>query len=108
YQLMTNSPRMKDRAARVLAQPVVLERATPALRIAFELQLASSCKAKKPLLDRAAEYGDERSAAVLRPLITNKGRGCGFFGLGSCGAPCAPMSKEIEAALKEIDARTTK
>jgi hypothetical protein len=108
FQLMNTAPRMKDRAARILAEPVVIERATPALRIAFELTLASSCKAKKPLLSRAAEYGDERSAAILRPLITSKGRGCGFFGLGNCGAPCASISKEIDEALKEIDARSSK
>jgi hypothetical protein len=108
YQVVANGSRGKERAAKLLEDPSVIEKSTAAVRIAFALQMASSCKAKKPLLERAAEQGDERAAAILRPLITSKGRGCGIFGLGGCPAPCQSIAKDIQKALGAMEARGIK
>jgi serine/threonine-protein kinase len=52
------------RAADLLAKPEVMERATPALRIAYELRKAS-CTEKRALLGRAVEEGDGRALSEL-------------------------------------------
>ncbi len=53
------------RAATVLRRRAVLARATPELRIAFQLREAS-CVDKLGLLDRAAAQGDGRALVVLQ------------------------------------------
>ncbi|MGK4004847.1 hypothetical protein WMF31_19605 [Sorangium sp. So ce1036] len=102
----TGNPAMKERAAKRLGEAAVLERATPALRIAQELRLARSCKARQPLLERAAADGDRRALDVLSSLVSSKSKGCGFLGLSRCAAPCASIAKEIKAAMSAIEART--
>jgi serine/threonine-protein kinase len=52
------------RAATVLRRPDVIKRASPALRIAFELREAP-CVSKLGLLDRAVNEGDARVLVVL-------------------------------------------
>ncbi|WP_433936903.1 hypothetical protein AB3662_19790 [Sorangium cellulosum] len=106
YDLSVGSSAMKERAARRLAEAAVLERATPALRIAHELRVAPSCKARQPLLARATADGDRRAVDVLAPLIASKGKGCGFLGMSRCAAPCASIAGEIKAAIQAIEART--
>jgi serine/threonine-protein kinase len=59
------------RAATMLRRKGVLARATPELRIAFELREAP-CIAKLGLLDRAVKEGDARALVVLE----TQGTGC--------------------------------
>jgi serine/threonine-protein kinase len=54
-----------SRAADVLRQTDVIERASPALRIAMELREASACQGRLALLERARTEGDTRAVAVL-------------------------------------------
>ncbi|WP_437820410.1 hypothetical protein [Sorangium sp. So ce1078] len=106
YELSVGSSALKERAARRFAEAAVLSRATPALRIAHELRVAPSCKARQALLQRAAADGDRRAIDVLTPLIAGKSKGCGFLGMSRCAAPCASIAKEIKAAIQAIEART--
>ncbi|XYI03203.1 hypothetical protein ACMHYB_26960 [Sorangium sp. So ce1128] len=106
YDLAVGSSALKERAARRFAEAAVQERATPALRIAHELRVAPSCKARQALLARAAADGDRRAIDVLSPLIASKSKGCGFLGMSRCAAPCASIAKEIKAAIQAIEART--
>ncbi|WP_437593916.1 hypothetical protein [Sorangium sp. So ce1000] len=106
YELAVGGSALKERAARRLAEAAVLERATPALRIANELRVAPSCKARQALLPRATADGDRRAIDVLAPLISSKGKGCGFLGMSRCTAPCASIAEEIKAAIQAIEART--
>ena len=55
------------RASEILAQPEVLGRASPGLRITFEIRRAT-CGKKRELLDRAAEEGDARTLYELQSL----------------------------------------
>lgn len=105
YDVATSSSAVKDQALQRLGEAAVIERATPALRIAYELRVATTCKARQALLDRAAEHGDRRAAEVLESLIATKPRGCGFLGLSRCPGQCASIAKEIKEALKAIEAR---
>ncbi|MGK3993959.1 hypothetical protein [Sorangium sp. So ce1024] len=105
YELSVGSSAVKERAARRLAEPEVLERATPALRVAHELRVAPSCKARQPLLARAKADGDRRAIDVLTPLVTGKSKGCGFLGMSRCAAPCASIASEIKAAIQAIEER---
>ncbi|WP_437581128.1 hypothetical protein [Sorangium sp. So ce887] len=106
YELSVGTSALKERAARRFAEAAVLERATPALRIAHELRVATSCKARQALLERAAADGDRRAIDVLTPLTSGKSKGCGFLGMSRCAAPCGSIAKEIKAAIQAIEART--
>ncbi|MDC0681917.1 hypothetical protein [Sorangium atrum] len=106
YELAVGTSALKERAAKRLAEAAVQGRATPALRIAHELRVAPSCKARQALLARATTDGDRRAIDVLAPLITSKGKGCGFLGMSRCTAACASIAGEIKAAIQAIEART--
>lgn len=106
YAIGTTQPALKEQAMKQLGAAAMLERATPALRVAYDLRVAPSCAARKLLLGRASEVGDPRAVEVLKPLLVSKSKGCGFMGLGRCPAPCAAISKEIEGAIQAIGART--
>jgi hypothetical protein len=108
YEMASGDTKLRDRAAAVLREPAVVEKSTPALRIASELRAAKACKDKKPLLSRASEVGDERSVAILAPLIVAGGKGCGFFGMGTCPAKCGAIANEIKATIAAIDKRTAR
>ncbi len=56
------------RAAELLAQPEVLARASPALRVARELK-SLPCKDRPALFDRAAAEGDERALNLLAAML---------------------------------------
>jgi len=55
------------RASDILSQPEVMERASPGLRITFELRKVN-CSGKRALLGRAAEEGDQRTLHELQSL----------------------------------------
>jgi hypothetical protein len=67
YEIMTTrgGSESATRAERQLGDAAVRERATPALRIAYELRVGPDCPAKLALLERAQREGDRRSQLEL-------------------------------------------
>lgn len=105
YDLMVTNPKLKEQAARLLADPQAIGRGSPALRVALELRAASTCAAKKALLERATRDGDRRAVDILMPLTISSGKGCGFLGMGLCPAPCAGVAGDMRKAIEAIKAR---
>jgi hypothetical protein len=77
-----------ERAAAILRKKEVISRATPAMRVAFELRDAP-CNEMVGMFDRAAKEGDERALTALM----NFGRGC------------FPKSKPLDRAITELKKR---
>jgi tRNA A-37 threonylcarbamoyl transferase component Bud32 len=102
YEVWTGEGKRAGDAQKLLADPKVRERSTPALVIAIELRRAQGCKDKAKLLDRAAALGDERVIAILAPLTTGTPKGCGFLGLGACPAPCWKDATAMKRAMQTI------
>jgi len=73
YALATTKGGSKagNRAVTALKQESVRARATPALRIAFDLWSAKSCPDKAALLDRARDEGDGRALGWVQVLARN-------------------------------------
>ncbi|MEP7125862.1 MAG: serine/threonine-protein kinase [Byssovorax sp.] len=91
----------KDRATKLLDDPVVRAAASPALLVAIELRAALPC-GRKPLLTRARDAGDARSLSYLKqPMATT---GCGFFRRGDC-YECFGNRAELKEAIAAIEAR---
>ena len=105
YELMLNDTKTTKQAQALLATPAVRQRATPALGVAYDLRLASTCVAKVPLLSRVAELGDDRSIALLAPLATGSKKGCGKRKKEPCPAPCAEEAKKFNETISRIVAR---
>ena len=84
------------RARAILGRPDVLARATPAMRIAYELRRAP-CHERPLLFPRAAKDGDDRALEILigmqPPACSHK------------DACCFPKHRELERAVAEIQAR---
>jgi serine/threonine-protein kinase len=76
------------RATEILREKEVLVRATPAMRVAFELRDAP-CNEKMGMFDRAAKEGDDRALTAL----INFGRGC------------FPKSKPLDRAIIDLKKR---
>jgi hypothetical protein len=106
YEIMLNDSRAAGkRAAELLASTAVRERASPALLTALDLRSASSCSAKVPLLERAAELGDDRAISILGPLATGTKKGCGRRKREPCPPPCAEEAKQFNEAIARIVSR---
>jgi hypothetical protein len=107
YDLMIASEvaAVRTRAEKQLTDPAVLERASPAARIAIDLRAAESCAAKKELLDRAAADGDRRSVIVLSLSSTGTKRGCGRYRRSPCKPKCAAEAARMREVIKAIEAR---
>jgi hypothetical protein len=105
YDLWLTSPKAKERAEALLKKPEVREKFSPELAIAYDLRLAKSCEDKVPLLERAAQLGDERSLGQLSPLATKSKKGCGRWKRNPCPAPCAKQAKEYMDAIRTISKR---
>jgi eukaryotic-like serine/threonine-protein kinase len=108
YDLSTTkglSPKTLTRVKQTLAKPDVKARMSPALSIVVELRAATSCEAKKALLARAKELGDERILAPLKTLQTPKG--CGFLGLSDCWS-CMRRDNALGATMAAVEERTGK
>ncbi|HEX9297263.1 MAG TPA: hypothetical protein VF881_15585, partial [Polyangiaceae bacterium] len=77
----------------------------PALMVLVDLRSANSCEAKKALLPRAKENGDERVLPVLRKL--QNAQGCGFLGLSECWG-CLHRDNALGTTIEAIEERTKK
>lgn len=86
-------------ATEILRDKHVLERASPALRIAIELRDAPSCQERLMLLDRAKKDGDTRAAAVLEILRAQR---C-IKGAGEC---CYRTNSVVGDTIKQIWAKS--
>ncbi len=105
YELWLSHPKLREETTKLLSSPQVTERATPALRVAFELRQAKTCEDRLPLLERARLLGDDRSVAILSPLTVGSKRGCGKWKNRPCPAPCADQAKEYLDAIRGITQR---
>jgi eukaryotic-like serine/threonine-protein kinase len=85
-----------SKARAILAKPDVLARATPAMRIAYDLRRAP-CPQRPNLFKRAAKEGDDRALEVLRsmqaPACTKK------------DACCFEKNHQLELTIADIQAR---
>jgi serine/threonine-protein kinase len=84
------------RARAILGRPEALARATPAMRIAYELRRAS-CEYRPNLFPRAASDGDDRALQILTSM---QPPGC-----SRKDACCFPKHRELERAIAEIQTR---
>ena len=92
----------RDRAWTMLREdPAIVSKESPALKIAIELKKVEPC-ARKPLLPAAEKDGDKRSLPYLKAPPATKG--CGLFGLGSCG-DCFGDHAELNRAIIAINTR---
>jgi eukaryotic-like serine/threonine-protein kinase len=108
YDLSTTkglSPRALARVKQTLVKPEVKARMSPALALIVEFRAATGCEAKKALLPRAKEQGDDRLLALLRTLQSPKG--CGFLGLADCWS-CMRRDNALGAAIAGIEDRSGK
>ncbi|MDC0679259.1 serine/threonine-protein kinase [Sorangium atrum] len=76
------------RAAKLLRDPEIAARGTPAVRISFELRDAT-CGEKLPFLERAVSEGDERTLVVLETTVR----------------PCYKTNRAIDEAIKKLRSR---
>jgi len=108
YDLSTTkglSPKALTRVKQTLVKPDVKARMSPALAVVVELRAASGCEAKKALLSRAKEQGDERLLSALKAMQVPKG--CGFLGLSDCWS-CMRRDNALGAAIAAIEERSGK
>jgi hypothetical protein len=105
YDLWLTSPKVKERAQALLEKKSVQTEFSPELQVAYDLRKAKGCEDKVPLLERAAQLGDDRSLAQLAPLATKSKRGCGRWKRSPCPAPCAKQAKDYLKAIKRISQR---
>jgi eukaryotic-like serine/threonine-protein kinase len=98
YDLTTRdrAPAAAAKARTILAKPETLARATPAMRIAWDLRRAP-CQQRPNLFKRAAKEGDDRALEVLRamqaPACTKK------------DACCFEKNHQLELTIADIQAR---
>lgn len=106
YDLLARAQRAGDplgkpttaaaKARTILARPDVMARATPAMRIAYDLRRAP-CKNRPLLFARAAKEGDDRALEILRsmqaPACTRK---------DPC---CFDKNRQLELTIADIQAR---
>lgn len=90
-----------ERAAALLRDSAVRERATPALRLAFDL-IEADCQAKIALLPRAQEEGDARAISALDAL---RAAGCKPGPGRCCVARSAAIDKTIFVIRKRLGAK---
>src|SRR5690606_1056469 len=93
---------VRKRAGKLLARPEVRASASPAADVLLDFRAAKSCKAKKELLGRAKEHGDERMLEALTPM--KSARGCGFLGSRDCWS-CVHKDGSLEDTIDGSEAR---
>jgi hypothetical protein len=85
-----------SKARAILARPDVLSRATPAMRVAYDLRRAA-CANRPSMFARAAKEGDDRALEILRsmqgPTCTRR---------DPC---CLEKNRQLELAIADIQAR---
>jgi len=106
YDLVAREQRAADQLGRptgaaskaraILTRPEVLARATPAMRVAYELRRAT-CLHRPSLFPRAAKEGDDRALEMLRSM---QAPAC--MRKDPC---CLEKNRQLELSIAEIQAR---
>lgn len=105
FKLALSDRDRRAQARAYLGRHKVRERFSPALDVAYELQFASSCASRLPLLPRAAQFGDERALVVLAAMAAAPKTGCGKRKLQPCRAKCPDEAAAFEQTVKAIAGR---
>jgi eukaryotic-like serine/threonine-protein kinase len=102
YRVIEDEPESvaARRAQSILALAGVKERASPALRVSWELRRAA-CANKRRLFERAGQEGDERTLRLLVPL---QSRSC----KRAAGECCYGRNLALDRAVSELEERTGK
>ncbi len=90
-------------AAKLLENPEIVERGSPAMQIAYKLRKAK-CDAKKSLLAEAGEKGDRRTRGQLEELNQD----CSRSRRRGPAACCLHKDPALLAALAAMDARASR
>lgn len=98
----TLRPWVKAEAARLLAQPEVLESASPELAVTIRLSHTRDCEALAALVRQAATTADARALPRLHELEHKSG--CGSHKSGDC-YPCLRSGELLTGAIAAIEAR---
>jgi serine/threonine protein kinase len=94
---MTAPTAAGPRARAILTKPDVLARATPAMRVAYELRRAS-CQYRTNLFPRAGKEGDDRALQILTAMTPP---GC----TAQAQLCCVSHNRELDRAIADIQAR---
>jgi hypothetical protein len=96
YKLSLTHKNQRDEALRILGKPSVRTNFSPELLIAYELRFSQSCSGRLALMQRAEQFGDDRSIRLLRSLAKTPTR---------CPKrPCKPTCpNEAERFLQTIE-----
>lgn len=105
YRLSTSDRERRAQARTYLARSSVRQRFSPALQVTFDFQFAPSCNSREALLPRAAQFGDERTLALLNSYANNTKTGCGPKRTSPCRARCPEEAAKFEDTAKIISAR---
>jgi serine/threonine-protein kinase len=102
YRVLDQEPdsQQAKRAQSILALAGVADRASPALRVTWELRRAA-CRNKRQLFERAGKEGDERTLQLLEPL---QSRTCQPK-LGEC---CFGRNLQLDRAVAALQERSGK
>jgi serine/threonine protein kinase len=105
YKIALTRPQQKADALKYLGKARERGLASPALAVAHDLHFSRSCADRLPMLERAAQFGDERSVQVLNPLSSSKPRGCGRRGRDPCKPTCPKEAEEFQRTIEKISLR---
>ncbi len=95
----------RARASRSLAKPAVRKNASEATGFLLDLKSASSCEAKRQLLDQHHEQADGRALPALRALRNTYG--CGRHGHDDCHR-CLRGKPTLDRAIHAAEARAAR
>lgn len=107
YEFATDKktpPELAKLADQLVANKDVRPKASPALALALDLRDATTCEARRPLLEKAVDIGDRRMLALAVTYI--KKTGCGANSRLDCN-PCLrdDNSKILRMALAKVQGR---
>ncbi len=107
YEFATDKktpPELAKLADQLVANKDVRPKASPALALALDLRDATTCEARRPLLEKAVDIGDRRMLALAVTYI--KKTGCGANSRLDCN-PCLrdDNSKILRTALAKVQGR---
>jgi hypothetical protein len=105
YEILTERPSLAEQAKHYLSRTRVRKLFSPELAIAYDLRFSSSCSARRGLLKRASEIGDQRTINSLAALLDNPPH-CGEPGRFPCQELCREQelyfTKTIDAIVRRV------
>ena len=105
YRIWQRQPSLRPALADALSSEEAKATASPALRVALDLQLAEGCSKKVALVERAQRDGDARSIVLLNSLSRPSKRGCGVLRMNACPPPCPQQAVLFQKAVQRIHKR---